>query len=65
MTPVKVKIARREIERPDHAARRLQKLNLDICYFLSRRNAATTTTERRFYSDMLDIYVKRYNWYLK
>ena len=62
---MKAQIARRTINLPDYKARRLDYCNSQIIYFCSKLRMANTITEKNFCRDMIEMYVKRYNWYLR
>ena len=60
----KTKLARHIIGQPDYKAKRLMACNSDIIHYSHLMHSATTGVEKKFCSDMVDIYRKRYDWYL-
>lgn len=61
----KATIARKTILLPDYNAKRLDQCHLEIVRYYCKGKVATTSTERKFCRDMVEMYQKRYNWYLK
>ncbi len=61
----KATIARKTILLPDYKAKRLDQCHLEIVRYYCKGKVATTSTERKFCRDMVEMYQKRYNWYLK
>lgn len=65
MSKLKVEIAKKTIGTKDYRARRLDNCHANIVRFALLGRTAKTATERKFCRDMIDMYVKRYNWYLR
>lgn len=64
-TSIKQRLARRIINQSDYKTRRLSACNSDIIFYNERMRGATTSTEKKFCADMIAMYRKRYDWYLK
>lgn len=58
-------IARKTIQLPDYNAKRLDQCHMEIVRYYCKEKAATTIAERKFCQQMVEMYKKRYNWYLK
>lgn len=62
---MKTAIARKTIQLPDYNAKRLDQCHMEIVRYYCKGKVATTQTERKFCQQMVEMYKKRYNWYLK
>lgn len=61
----KARIARRTILLPDYKTKRMDSCHAEIRHYATLELSAKTATEKRFCRDMIEMYLKRYNWYLK
>lgn len=59
------KMLRSQIMTTEYKSKRLDKCNAKIVNYFLRGKYATTSAERKFCNDMVEMYKKRYNWYLK
>ena len=62
---IRNEIARRTTTLPDYATRRLHDCHGEIVHYATLERTATTLAEKRFCHEMIEMYLKRYNWYLK
>lgn len=65
MSKFRIEIARKTIGLKDYRTRRLDTCHANIVHFATLEQSAKTITEKRFCQDMINMYIKRYNWYLK
>ena len=65
MTKLKTEIARKTIGLSDYKARRLDLCHDSIVRYTMMEQFAKTITEKKFCRAMVNMYVKRYNWYLR
>lgn len=49
----------------EYKSARLDKYNNLIVHYFLREKTATTVTEKKFCRKMIEMYLKRYQWYLK
>ena len=61
----KTRLARHVIRQSVYKTKRLMACNSDIIRYSHLMRNATTGVEKKFCSDMVDMYRKRYDWYLK
>ena len=65
MSKLKSEIARKTIGLKDYKTRRLDACHANVVHFATLERSARTVTEKKFCQDMIEMYVKRYNWYLR
>lgn len=65
MKTFEVKIARSVIKSDSYRQKRMREMSLNISHWMISEGVSHTTTERRFCRKMKDMYVKRYNWYVR
>ena len=61
----KTTLCRRMIASGGYRSQRLDQMNLELRHWAAVREAATTVTEREFCCSMIEMYLKRYIWYLR
>lgn len=65
MKTIKVKIARSFINSPQYRNQRLSQMNEEISHWVGKERYVSTTRERDFCHRMQQMFLKRYQWYLK
>lgn len=65
MKTLEVKIARRLINSDHYRPKRMDEMSIQIAHWMTSEKVSRTTTERQFCREMRDMYVKRYNWYVR
>ena len=65
MNVIKVKMARSFISSPKYRNQRLSQMNEQISHWVEKERYISTTRERDFCHTMQEMYLKRYQWYLK
>lgn len=53
------------IASPEYRSKRMERMNIEIEYWLLSRDNAKTNLQREFCGKMADMYHNRYKWYLK
>lgn len=56
--------ARQFIATPSYRSKRMERMNVEIEYWLLARDNAKTTLQREFSKKMAEMYHNRYKWYL-
>lgn len=65
MTTIQVKIARSFINSPKCRSKRLSQMNEEISRWVEKERYVSTARERDFCHKMQQMFLKRYQWYIK
>lgn len=64
MNPLELKIARKTIASRDYRARRMEKLNREIAYWMTCEATSNSSRHREYCRKTQQMYLKRYEYYL-
>lgn len=65
MNAIHTKLARRSIESSEYRSKRMDKINREIIYWMACESASNTIIQRDFCRKMQQMFLKRYQYYLK
>ena len=64
MNAIHIKMARRAIASSEYRAKRMDRMNREIAYWMASEDASNTTVQRDFCRKMQQMFLKRYQYYL-
>lgn len=65
MNAIHTKFARKTIESSEYRSKRMDRINREIAYWMACESASNTTIQREFCQKMQQMFLKRYQYYLK
>lgn len=64
MKAIESRLARRAVGSSEYRAKRMDKINREIAYWMACESASNTTIQRDFCQKMQQMFLKRYQYYL-
>lgn len=65
MKTIHVKMARMTIQSSEYRSKRMDKINREIAYWIACESASNTSIQRECCQKMQQMFLKRYQYYLK